>query len=450
MTLLPLSRSPTIESTMSSAAGIRGAHASSRAISGVPPEAPVRRDAPAAAGRGRVCSPDPFGVAAISAVILRFAKNGPTIVILFRVIILVFVAADAFASQASWPMFRGRQDLAGTAAGTLPDSLELRWSFKTGGPVKSSAATDGERVVVGSDDTHVYCLDFHTGEKIWAFQTGDAVEGSPLILNNHVYIGSADAQLYKLDLATGALQWTYSTGDKILGGANWIRPSNDNSEQILIGSYDSMLHCVDAATGKATWTVTTDNYVNGAPAVDGGKVIFGGCDGLVHVVSGADGNELAKIAAGAYIAGSVALKERFAYLGHYGNAVVCVDLEAGNVAWQYKEGGFPFFSSPAVTDEFVIIGGRDKRVHCLERATGKQLWEFKTGGKVDSSPVVCDDKIAFGAEDGRLYVLSIENGKELWSYEIGKPLTASPAIVNGMIIIGSEDGSVYAFGAPIK
>ena len=79
-------------------------------------------------------------------------------------------------------------------------------------------------------------------------------------MSNHVYIGSADAQLYKLDLATGALQWTYSTGDKILGGINWIRPSNENSEQILVGSYDSKLHCVDAATGKAAWTVTTDNY----------------------------------------------------------------------------------------------------------------------------------------------------------------------------------------------
>ncbi len=277
-----------------------------------------------------------------------------------------------------------------------------------------------------------------------------AVEGSPLILGDHVYIGSADARLYKLDLSTGALVWTYVTGDKILGGVNWIRPPDSNTEQVLVGSYDSKLHCVDAATGNAVWTVTTDNYVNGAPAVAGEKIVFGGCDGLLHVVSASAGEEMAKIDARAYIAGSVALKEKFAYVGHYGNEVICVDLEAGTVAWQYKERGFPYFSSPAVTDEHVIIGGRDKRVHCLERATGKQLWEFQTGGKVDSSPVVCGGKIAFGSEDGRLYVLSMENGKELWSYEVGKPLTASPAIANGMIIIGSEDGAVYAFGPPIK
>ena len=78
----------------------------------------------------------------------------------------MLLAAEAFASQAAWPMFRGRQDLAGIAAGTLPDSLELRWSFQTEGPVKSSVAIEGERVVVGSDDKHVYCLNLLTGQCI--------------------------------------------------------------------------------------------------------------------------------------------------------------------------------------------------------------------------------------------------------------------------------------------
>ena len=107
----------------------------------------------------------------------------------------MLLAADAFALQASWPMFRGRQDLVGTTAGNLPDSLELRWSFKTEGPVKSSAAIDGERVVVGSDDKHVYCLNSVTGEKMWEFETAEAVEGSPLILGDHVYIGSMKPSL---------------------------------------------------------------------------------------------------------------------------------------------------------------------------------------------------------------------------------------------------------------
>jgi len=368
------------------------------------------------------------------------------LVTLLPTIIFALLAAGAFASETAWPMARGGQDLAGIAPGNLPDSIALLWSFKTGGPVDSSAAIEGGRVFVGSNDKNVYALDLATGKEVWKFATEGAVEATPLILDDSVYIGSADMHLYALDAATGDLRWKYTTGDKILGGANWIRPAADGPARILVGSYDSKLHCVDASTGKAVWTVTTDNYVHGTPAVAGERIVFGGCDGLLRVVS-ADGKELTKIEAGAQIAGSVAVGGKFAYFGHYGNAVMCANLDDDTAGWEYTERGFPYFSSPALLDDRVLIGGRDKRLHCLDRKTGKLLWDFQTRGHVDSSPVVCGGKVVFGSEDGRLYVLSLEKGEELWTYEIGKPLIASPAVSNGIIVIGSEDGAVYAFGA---
>ena len=52
-------------------------------------------------------------------------------------------AAEASPGAGSWPMFRGSPGLVGVAAGQLPDAPGLQWSFKTEGPVKSSAAIDG-------------------------------------------------------------------------------------------------------------------------------------------------------------------------------------------------------------------------------------------------------------------------------------------------------------------
>src|SRR5690349_3340310 len=65
----------------------------------------------------------------------------------------------------SWPMFRGSPGLVGVAPGRLPDALGLLWSFKTGGPVKSSAAVEGGRVFIGSDDGFVYAIDLESGKK---------------------------------------------------------------------------------------------------------------------------------------------------------------------------------------------------------------------------------------------------------------------------------------------
>ena len=52
----------------------------------------------------------------------------------------VLVAVPAGAATASWPMFRGNPALTGVSQATLPAKLKPGWTFKTGGPVKSSAA----------------------------------------------------------------------------------------------------------------------------------------------------------------------------------------------------------------------------------------------------------------------------------------------------------------------
>jgi eukaryotic-like serine/threonine-protein kinase len=189
----------------------------------------------------------------------------------------------------AWPMFRGSPGLVGVAGGKLPDSLALQWTFKTEGPVKSSAAIDAGRVFVGSDDGQLYALDLATGKKVWAFKTEGPVESSPLVLNGRVFFGSTDAFLYAVDARTGSQVWKYETGDKILSGPNWFQPAHSPNPWILVGSYDYKLHCLDWANGKTNWTYETGNYINGSPAISEGKTVFGGCDAVVHVISLEDG-----------------------------------------------------------------------------------------------------------------------------------------------------------------
>jgi outer membrane protein assembly factor BamB len=356
-------------------------------------------------------------------------------------------ANEGVATADAWPMFRGNPGLTGVAPGKLADSLTLQWQFKLGGATKSSAAISGGRVFIGSDDGHVYAIDFANGQKVWSFKTGGPIESSPLVLNGKVYVGSSDNFLYALNAADGKEVWKLATEDKILGSPNWVKAPDGKGDWILAGSYDFKLYCADAATGKTNWTFETGNYINGSPAVADGKTVFGGCDALLHVVSLADGKKIKEVEAGAYIAGSGAFENGNFYIGHYENEFLCADLNGGKIAWKFKDRNFPYFSSPALTADRVIFGGRDKRLHCLNRANGEEVWSFSTRGKVDSSPVVVDGKIVVGSEDGRLYMVKLADGAELWSYEIGQPIISSPAVAGGRVVIGGEDGNVYCFGA---
>lgn len=342
-------------------------------------------------------------------------------------------------------MYRGQPDLTGGAAGNLPAKPVLLWSFKTQGPVKSSAAIVGNRVFIGSNDRHLYALDFATGKKIWAFTNSEAIESSPLGLGGKIFVGANDAHLYALDATTGKELWKFATGDKILGAPNWFVAEGQTN--ILIGSYDFNLYCLDAATGKSNWVYETGNYINGTPAVANGLATFGGCDGVLYSIALTNGSLALSNDIGAPIAASVALRDGQAYFGHYENLFLSVDLNANTNTWSYRDRSFPYFSSPAITKDRVLFGGRDKKLHCVNRADGKQIWTFATRGKVDSSPVVCGDKVVVGSEDGRIYLVSLTDGKELWSYEIGQAIESSPAVADGKIVIGSEDGSVYCFGA---
>ena len=359
------------------------------------------------------------------------------------------------AETASWPLFHGRQDMAGVAPGRLPRALALRWKFQTEGPVKSSPAIELEaaapdasegRVFIGSNDGHLYAINLADGRKVWAFETGDAVEAAPLVLQGAVYVGSVDGYLYALNAATGALRWKYQTRDKILGGANWVRSPQGDRTWILIGSYDMSLHCVDAATGKAVWTVETGNYVNGTPAVADGKIIFGGCDGLIRILAPSDGRELRTLEAGGYVAGAVAVAGDRLYAANYEEKLICAEAGTGKTVWEYPGEDAGFYSSPAVGPREVVIGGLDNKVHCIDRETGKPRWTFATRRNVESSPALCGGKVVVGSSDGRLYLLRLADGKELASFEVGRPVTSSPAVAGGWVVVGGEDGAVYAFG----
>ena len=358
------------------------------------------------------------------------------------------VTSDATpAASTDWSIFRGSPSLHGIAQGRIPAQPELLWTFEAEGPIASSPVVADGRVFFGSDDAKVRAVDAKTGEELWAFETQDIVEAPPLVAGGLVFIGGHDFFLYAIDAKTGELRWKKELDDKLLGSANWFRGA-EGKLRIVVGCYDTHLYCFDAESGDEVWRYKTDNYVNGTPAVAGDRIVFGGCDAGLHVVSASTGEKLTKIELGdaCHVAGSVAIVDGRVYLGHYGNAFDCVDIESGEVLWSFQNPRHAFFSSPSVTEDRVVFGGRDRKLHCVNKDTGEELWAFKTRRKVDGSPVVCGDRVVFGSADGRLYILDLADGKELWNFEAGRSILASPAVHDGRIYIGANDGRLYAFG----
>jgi outer membrane protein assembly factor BamB len=367
---------------------------------------------------------------------------------LFFLVLCLLAGQAALGGDVSWPIFRGDPALTGVADGKVTDKPELLWSVKLGDAIKSSPVLGNGCAFIGTSNGKICAVRLSDGSNVWEFSTGDSIDAPPLLEGNCIYVGSGAGNLYCLDAATGRSNWVYQTKGKIAGSANSTASPDGKARWILVGSYDNTLHCVNAADGKVIWTFKTLNFINGAPAIDEGKVAFGGCDAMIHFVSVADGIEVTNVMVNSPVAASPALAGGYAYVGTYGNKVVCVTPGQTNTVWEYgkTEGGAPFFSSPAVYKDKIVIGGRDMNLHCINRKNGEKLWTFATRGTVDSCPVVCRKRVIVGSSDGRLYMVNLSDGSGVWSYEIGAPLTSSPAVAGGMIVIGSDDGKLYAFG----
>lgn len=117
-------------------------------------------------------------------------------------------------------------------------SMKIGWTYQDRAlPYISSPAVTDTRIVVGSRDRRIDCIDRKTGERIWVARTRGRVDGSPVVVGDRVLIGCADGRLYMLRLEDGSEAWSYD-----LGAAIRTTPAI-SAGRVLVGGSDGRLHC---------------------------------------------------------------------------------------------------------------------------------------------------------------------------------------------------------------
>lgn len=366
-----------------------------------------------------------------------------------RIILLVaalFIISLAQGQSATcWSNSRGDAQLLGTTQVSFPQQVKLKWKFDADGVFKSAPVVCDGKVVVGSTNGTMYCLNLK-GDSIWGFATDNSIEAPALIDNGTVYFGNLSGWFYALDLQTGKKKWEYKTDNQIMGSPTLFR--NGSQTILAVGSYDYFLHGVDAKTGKGLWKYESDNFLNSAPAMDNGIAVFGGCDGFLHTVNMKTGASEGKIEIATYIASSPAVEGTLAYVGDYDGGFSCIDLSKKSIKWRYEnaESDLPFIASPSVVGNNLLIGSRDKFMYCFDKTTGKIIWKKNTGNRIDASTIANSKQVLLINMRGDVMVLNISDGTTVWNYQLGTSAINSPAVIENAIIIAGSDGNVYFLG----
>lgn len=179
----------------------------------------------------------------------------------------------------------GKQDKAIFVSGTnnnvvaLKDNLQVLWTYTptvAGAFYSSPCVVNDSFLYVGNDNGNVYAVNTQDGTQKWSFATGGQVRSSPIQIGGNVMVGSSDRNFYSVDSSTGLLRWKVVAGDAIQSSPLVF------NQNVYFGSYDSKFYCVDIIDGSVKWNIPTAALIKSSPVEYNGDIYFGGFDKLLY------------------------------------------------------------------------------------------------------------------------------------------------------------------------
>ena len=278
---------------------------------------------------------------------------------------------------------------------------ELKWKFKAGREIHSSAAVGADGTIYfGARDQKLYAVS-PAGRLRWTFRTGGWVDSSPAIAaDGTVYFGSWDNFFYAVN-PDGSLKWKFATGGLVDSS-----PAIAGDGTVYFGSHDKKFYAL-APDGKLRWTILCGGEIHSSPAIGAdGTVYFSSLDGELHAVTPA-GREQWRAHTGGIGDGSPVLDEA-------GNIYVSgrsTNFLAGNLGCYGPDGrrrwDWPAYAEPmvpAAAAQGLIYTSRPWNEFQAVTADRQWPWLMQVND-LTSAPVIGADGTVYFAASRRLIAL---------------------------------------------
>eukprot|EP00759_Apiculatamorpha_spiralis_P015693 PhF_6_TR22294/c0_g1_i3/m.31547 len=227
-----------------------------------------------------------------------------------------------------------------------PSTAVVNWKFHTQGWVMTdmvlfhdTSSPTTERLLFGSGDNNLYCLDAVTGAIIWNVTTGSAVMSTPYYDSTHrfVFFGSNDCNLYCVTANNGTVVWKYQTHGQVWYSSPKI---SLRYSAVYVGGYSTNLTALDIQTGVVMWQYSAMDYV-GTPSVceESGVVYVGSWDTHLYVLDALRGTLVYAAKYTDMLYGPIlltTLTNPYLYVTCFDGNIYCVWKSNGTIVWQYN------------------------------------------------------------------------------------------------------------------
>lgn len=328
----------------------------------------------------------------------------------------------------------------------------ILYTVPTKGAIQSSAIAVGERILFGSNDGYLYCIDSRNGNLLWRFKTGAEILAVPAVTGSKVYFGSLDGNFYALSIADGKMLWQYQVGAPVLASALVV------DDRVFFGAGDFKMRALDSNSGNLVWEFKTGRLIKMRPAYAGGKIFFGSWDGYFYCLNAENGKLIwkkqisptplfAPATSNPIIVGNKIIFVSHNYITH------CLDINTGDEIWNYPntDQTRPSYNSGAYFNGAVFYGSITGHLDSFNVNDGKLRFATLLAGLsspdpiFDSSPAIYNGIAIVGSVGGYLYGVDCQTGDLKWQFSIQDgAIFSSPIIYNGIIFVGTNGGKLYA------
>ena len=370
------------------------------------------------------------------------------------------------AQEGAYFMFRGNlQHNAVYKTAAVKTNPSIKWKFKTGGYVNSSAAIDGNSIFFGSGDGYFYCLDVNTGVLKWKYKTGGPVHSSPALFNGAVFFGSHDGNFYALNSSNGKPKWIFKTeGEKRFSAYGihgnlpkdslfidqwdfWLSSPAIQNNTVYFGSGDGNFYALHIDDGKEKWKFKTNGIIHSSPALAYGNVYFGGWDTYMHALNAETGAEVWKFKTGedtaiynqTGITGSPVIADNMLYFGCRDSHVYALDAKSGNLIWKkFNDRGWISISPVIYGDRLYYTSGSSKIFAALNKNTGDSIYKYPITSGIFSSPSIVGSTLYYGDMNGIMLARNVKTGQPEWSFRVDGAKADELKILNTEAVIDVE------------
>ena len=209
----------------------------------------------------------------------------------------------------------------------------------------------------------------------------------------------------------------------------------------------SAIAVFDTATGATVRQVPVPGGALMTPAIADGRVFVVSQTGAFTVIDPSAGEVQFQVPTGASqpVASAVLLSGSRAFFGDRKGMIVCVDIDARQVAWKVPlKGAGPmgvFQDIVASADGRSLFVFASDAIFALSAADGSLLFEPLTGAS--TPPLSRDGKLYFGTIDKTLAVVDEATGKAVASLPMKAVLSTRPQPDGQRLVVGDRTGRVF-------